>query len=270
MRLIKRVILFFLAFMAFSVLTNCSKKDKTLKIAISHISNSPDKNNYIKWLRSFAPEAELFVMNKMSDDSMIMVFGKCHGLLLTGGEDIYPKWYGQEQDTSKCGSFSMKRDTLEFYLLKTGIKRKMPLLGVCRGHQLINVAMGGTLYVDLPSDINSNVNHRIEDWQNCYHDVQIYDNGLLGKISKIDIGEVNSNHHQAVNRLAEGLRVHAIANDGVIESIGWTDTINKPFMLGVQWHPERMDTTSALSTPIIRKFIDEATKYKERPLWKRL
>jgi len=76
MRLIKRVILFFVAFMAFSVLTNCSKKDKTLKIAISHISNSPDKNNYIKWLRSFAPEAELFVMNKMSDDSMIIVCQK--------------------------------------------------------------------------------------------------------------------------------------------------------------------------------------------------
>lgn len=251
-------------------LPQCTQKDETLRIAVSYIHNSPEKNNYIKWLKSVAPDAELLVMYDMPKDSAEKMFSKCHGLLLTGGDDIYPGWHGKEKDTARCGDFDMKRDTMELYLFKTAQKRKMPILGICRGSQLINVAMGGSLYVDLPTDINSNVAHQIEDWRNCYHEVKVYSNGLLGAISGVESGTVNSNHHQAVDRLADGLRVHAISSDGVIESIGWADTLNKNFLLGVQWHPERMDTTSVLSRPLAERFINEAITFKDRSLWKRL
>lgn len=251
-------------------LPNCGRKDETLRIAVSYIHNSPEKNNYIKWLKSVRPEAELLVMYDMPQDSVELMFRSCHGLLLTGGDDIYPGWHGKEKDTARCGEFDLKRDTLELYLFREALRRKMPILGICRGSQLINVALGGSLYVDIPTDINSNVAHQIEDWRNCYHEVRVYSNGLLGTISGVESGTVNSNHHQAVDRLADDLRVLAIASDGIIESIGWADTLKKPFLLGVQWHPERMDSTSVLSRPLAERFFKEAITFKDRSIWKKI
>lgn len=244
------------------VFAACNREVKPLKIAVSYISGKPESNNYLKWLGRQAPEAELVVMYNLSGDSVEMIFKQCHGLLLTGGDDIYPGRYGMEYDTARCSGFDLKRDTLELRLIELALKRKMPVLGICRGHQLINVALGGGLYVDIPTDISSMIMHQCEDWRNCYHNVLVYQNSLLGNISGIEKGVVNTNHHQAVDRLADDLRVLAVSEDGIIESIGWADSLRKPFLLGVQWHPERMDTLSPLSIPIAERFLQEAMKFK--------
>ncbi|MBE0639649.1 MAG: gamma-glutamyl-gamma-aminobutyrate hydrolase family protein [Bacteroidales bacterium] len=241
----------------------CSRVEKPLKIAVSYVSGKPETNNYLEWLGRIAPEAELLAMNELSNDSVELVFKQCHGLLLTGGDDVYPGRYGKEEDTARCGEFNLVRDTLEFRLIELAMEREVPVLGICRGQQILNVALGGTLYVDIPSDLNSTIVHQQEDWKNCYHSVLVFPKSLLSNISGVDKEVVNSNHHQAVERLADKLRVLAVSEDGVIESIGWADTINNPFLLGVQWHPERMDTLSVLSTPIAERFIKEAIKFKD-------
>ncbi len=244
------------------IIGSCRQQTGKTKIAVSYIYGDTAENSYFKWLKNINPDAEYFVMYDLPGDSVNIVFEECSALLLTGGEDVYPGRYGKEYDTVRCGKFDLYRDTLEFKLIEMALEREMPILGVCRGQQILNVAMGGTLYVDIPTDINSMVRHRCQDWKNCFHQVRVLPNNLLSQISGLKKGKVNSNHHQAIDRLAEDFKVFAITNDGIIESIGWKDTIDKPFFMAVQWHPERMDTASMLSKPIARKFLDAADKFR--------
>ncbi|MFP4469252.1 MAG: gamma-glutamyl-gamma-aminobutyrate hydrolase family protein [Bacteroidales bacterium] len=240
---------------------SCGQESERLKIAVSKISGDYNQNHYIRWLRQANPEADYIVMYDLPKDSVEIIFRECSGLLLTGGKDVYPGRYGQEADTARCGAFDLYRDSLEFGLIEMALERKMPVMGICRGQQILNVALGGTLYVDIPSDLNTAVLHRCEDWENCYHRVRLIPGGLLQQISGIREGVVNTNHHQAVDRLAGQLRVLATGEDGVIESVGWHDTLNNGWLLGVQWHPERLDSFPELSGPLAGRFVREAEKY---------
>lgn len=236
--------------------------DRPLTIAVSHIYGDQADNAYLRWLSYAAPDADLIVLYNLSPDSVEKVMKLSHGLLLTGGEDVYPGRYGKEDDTVRCGAFDLYRDTLEFRLIELALKRQMPILGICRGQQILNVALGGSLYVDIPTDLFSLIHHRCYDSQNCFHNVLVFPNSILAGIAGEEKGRVNSNHHQAVDRLADGLRALAVTEDGVIESIGYADTLNNAFLLGVQWHPERMDTANRLSLPIAERFIREANIFK--------
>ena len=252
------LLLMIIGFLALS----CHRRPDKTVIALSYVYGDTATNSYIKWLKNVDPEAGFVVMYDLSPDSVDMVFRDCSGLLLTGGADVYPGVYGKEHDTARCGSFDRRRDSLEFKLIKMAFDRKMPVLGVCRGEQILNVAGGGTLYVDIPTDVNTMIRHRCKDWKNCYHMVKVLPDNLLSEISGVKEGKVTSNHHQAIDRLAKDYRVMAIANDGLIEAIGWRDTTDKSFLLAVQWHPERMDTASRLSTPIAKRFMEEAERYR--------
>lgn len=227
-------------------------------IAVSYIGGDTAGNNYLNWLRRADPQVRYVVMNLYPWDSVGIIFDDCTGLLLTGGEDIYPGYYNQTEDTARCGGFNHYRDSLEFLLIEQALQRKLPIMGVCRGQQILNVAMGGTLVVDIPTEIQTAVYHRCIDWQNCYHRVMILSDNLLTAMGAQSGDSVTSNHHQAVKRTADDLKVLAVANDGVVEAIGWKVPTNKPFLLGVQWHPERMDTISRLSMPLARRFLEEA------------
>ena len=241
---------------------SCTRQEGKTKIALSCIYGEKATNSYVKWLKNINPDVECIVMYGLSEDSVSIIFEDCSALLLTGGEDVYPGRYGKEYDTVRCGKIDLYRDTLEFELIEMALEREMPILGVCRGQQILNVAMGGTLYVDIPTDINSMVRHRCKEWKNCYHQVQVLPNNLLSQMSGLKKGKVNSNHHQAIDRLAKDFKVFAVTNDGIIESIGWKDTIDMPFFMAVQWHPERMDTASMLSKPIARNFLEAADKFR--------
>lgn len=262
--MIKKISILPLAlFLVFAfIAVSCNKQEAKTKIAISYIYGEEETDNYINWLKGINPEIDYEVMYNVPKDSMDIVFEDCNALLLTGGRDVYPGRYGKEYDTARCGSFDFYRDSLEFWMIEEAFEREMPILGVCRGQQILNVALGGTLYIDIPTDINSMVYHRCKDWKNCYHTVKVLPENLLSKLSGVTEGKVTTNHHQSIDRLAKDFKVLAVAKDGIIESIGWKDTLDKPFLMAVQWHPERMDTLSMLSRPIAKRFLEAADEYK--------
>lgn len=157
------------------------------------------------------------------------------GLLLSGGNDVSPQLYHTR--VNNCGTLNPERDVMEMQLLEKALRLNMPVLGVCRGVQLMNVCLGGTLHQDLPSD-GFPVHSIFSNIRNIpTHPVHVKEDTLLAGI--IGSGEtwVNSFHHQAVDLLGSGLEAAAVSEDGVIEAVAMPD---KKFVLAVQWHPEMM------------------------------
>ena len=162
------------------------------------------------------------------------------GLVLTGGEDVDPARYGATPHP-KLGKIDVGRDAMEFALLAGARERGLPMLAICRGIQLLNVALGGTLYQDLPSERPGPVPH--ED-PVARHALRVEPDSLMGRtLGQGGALTVNSRHHQAIRDLAPGLRVSAAALDGVIEGVEPADP-GAPWMLGVQWHPEDLAETA--------------------------
>lgn len=247
----------------FYFLSGCTEKGHQLKIAISKAKPDEFYGNYPKWVAKGDSNAEIVNMYELGVDSALKVLENCDGLLVTGGADVYPGWYGKLADTARCGEFDLYRDTLEMELIKKAIKLNMPIIGICRGEQILNVTLGGSLIIDLPTDLDTLVIHQQDDWQNCFHQVDLIKGSLIAKLSASDGGIVNSNHHQAIDILAPNLVATSYSDDRSIESVEWKDASNNNFLIGVQWHPERLDSVNAsLSLPIVREFIIRAREYK--------
>jgi putative glutamine amidotransferase len=155
------------------------------------------------------------------------------GFLFTGGEDIPPQAYGQKKHvrTQVCHPRRFAQDRL---LAELVLQREIPVLAICMGMQLVNVVYGGTLIQDIETDIQHTP---IDEGNDSYHSIVLEEESLLHQILGATDLEVNSAHHQAVERLAPGLRVLARASDGIVEAVQMTD---REFFLGVQWHPERI------------------------------
>lgn len=158
----------------------------------------------------------------------------CDGLVITGGAfDIPPEWYG-EQRRAECGPAKPDRSDFERALCQSALAAGKPLLGVCGGMQLLNVVCGGTLYQDLSADLN--LNHEQPPPKDTpSHEVVVAPRTLLASLVGTAMLPANSTHHQAVRRLGKGLVISGRTDDGVVESIELPD---RPFVLGVQWHPE--------------------------------
>lgn len=163
------------------------------------------------------------------------------GMVLQGGADVCPSWYDQENRNAK--QVQRHRDIFEMALVKLCYERGIPVLGLCRGMQLINVTLGGTLYQELPEDqFIKHIEHQGEDFdtfslenmKECYHDVQLEAGGILESVYQKSTLRVNSYHHQGVDRLAEGLQVEARSPDQLIEAY----SAREKGILGLQWHPE--------------------------------
>jgi len=244
---------------------SCDQKSETSKLTIAISKAKPIEfyGKYSEWLLKGNPDVELINMYELGVDSALKVLDLCDGLLVTGGADVYPGWYGKLADTARCGSFDFYRDTLEIELIHKALERNMPIVGICRGEQILNVALGGSLIIDIPTDHDTIVKHRLIDWQNCYHPVELVENSMLQAICQPLNLNVNSNHHQAVDELSSELKVAAYAPDGIIEAVEWKNPNGKSFLLAVQWHPERLDTVNVdLSMPICKKFLAEAELFR--------
>ncbi|MGN0482511.1 MAG: gamma-glutamyl-gamma-aminobutyrate hydrolase family protein [Lachnospiraceae bacterium] len=157
------------------------------------------------------------------------------GYLFTGGHDIDPALYG-EKKLPQCGAISRERDALEPLLYEFALRQNKPLLGICRGIQMINVIEGGNLYQDLPSQHKSETDHHMKPpYDRTVHSVTVKEDSplfqLWGKTEKL----VNSYHHQAIRTVAAALKVMAVSEDGIVEAVCRPD---HPFLWGVQWHPE--------------------------------
>lgn len=165
------------------------------------------------------------------------------GLLLTGGDDVAPAHYGENAHESVV-KVSPERDTFELELVKEARRRGLPIFAICRGMQVLNVACGGTLVQDIPSQVSGAIEHRLSTPPHTpfemAHEIWVEKDSLLARLLRErltdgDSCQVNSRHHQAVKTLAPNLKVSATAPDGVIEAV---EDPGATFCLGVQWHPE--------------------------------
>ncbi|NJO81593.1 MAG: gamma-glutamyl-gamma-aminobutyrate hydrolase family protein [Blastochloris sp.] len=174
------------------------------------------------------------------------LYERLDGVLFAGGGDIAPQHYSAEPH-AKLGPIDALRDFAELPMARWAIADGKPVFGICRGIQVINVALGGTLYQDLPSQISSDLQHNLsyerEDWTHLAHEMRMAPNSLIADLLGVEAMPINSLHHQAVRDIAPGLRATAWAPDGVVEALEGTADA---FLLGVQCHPEalqaRVDT----------------------------
>ena len=177
----------------------------------------------------------------------------CHGFVFSGGEDIEPARYGEEK-LPQCGEQALRRDAFDFAMFEKALATGKPILGICRGSQLINVALGGTLWQDLPSQQPSEICHVQKEGQFDHsHDVNILPDTPLAAIVGKNRLTINSFHHQAAKVLGKGLQVMATADDGIVEA---TYLPEHPFLLALQWHPERLCDIDADARALFRCFID--------------
>ena len=187
------------------------------------------------------------------------LFERLDGLMLTGGGDIDPARFGEAGD-ARVYDVSAARDTLELELTERAVAERLPLLAICRGIQVLNVALGGTLYQDIPSDPGSPIEHsQTERRDRPTHAVKVLGEGtrLAAILGALEL-EVNSFHHQAVKRLGHGLREVAWAPDGIIEGVELPAT--DAFVVGVQWHPEDLVAHDAAARNLFAAFVAAATE----------
>ena len=186
----------------------------------------------------------------------------CDGVLLTGGEDVDPRLYGNGLPPRLRGTVTVTpdggaRDWRELVLIDEVFRQRKPLLAICRGHQLLNVALGGTLLADILAQRPRAMNHRRMDRRSeIVHKVQLTPGSLMAKIAGGQRLGVNSTHHQAVARVAAPLKVAAVSSDGIIESLELRPGAARmlPFLLSVQFHPERLADRYREHRAIFRMF----------------
>jgi putative glutamine amidotransferase len=175
----------------------------------------------------------------LPEDDLDRIRGKLDGLVLSGGGDLDPALYGGIPHPS-VGEIDEDRDRVELHLARKFVDAGRPLLGICRGMQLLNVALGGTLYSDIAAQRRGAIAHDLwpgQGYDHSHHMVRIEEESRLAEILGQPMVEVNSLHHQGVRDLAPGLIPTAYAPDGLIEAFELPD---HPFGLAVQWHPERL------------------------------
>ncbi len=174
------------------------------------------------------------------------------GLLIAGGQDVGPEMYGDTK-LFVCGETSPERDVSDTILLDEAIRLDKPVLGICRGIQLINAHLGGTLYQDLPAQHPSDTrHHQAPPYDRPSHEVNIARNTPLWELFRTETLPVNSCHHQAIRDLAPSLQPMAVSEDGLVEAVCLPQ---RSFLWAVQWHPEFSHKTDENSKKIFRAFV---------------
>lgn len=219
-------------------------------------------NAYQTWLREIDPTLKFVNIYGLPNDSVDYYLEEADGYILTGGSDINPDLHHTVDSLMLCGNTNPRRDSLETLMVLKGLDSKTPLLGVCRGMQIMNVAMGGTLILDLPSQRGTTL-HQQEVGDKIHTIVAEPATEFAHIVGTFPI-EVRSNHHQAIDQLAEGFSIQATSPDGVAEVIYWHGS-SHPFALGLQWHPERMELGNPCSGNVAKEFLQavESSKSEE-------
>ncbi len=210
--------------------------------------------------------APLLIPIGLDPDGMRAIYSALDGLLLPGGIDVSPDRYHQERH-AMLGEVDPMRDELEITLAAWAVEDDLPVLGICRGIQVLAVAAGGSLFQDLPSERTSEVAHEVREFGRDFlsHRIDVECNSRLGRALGCASSQVNSFHHQAVRDVPPGFVVTALSEDGVIEGIEATD---RQFIVGVQCHPEAMwNTTAPEYLGLFAAFVDAAAHHarSQRP-----
>lgn len=234
------------------------------KIKIGVTFSEARYENYPAWIQGNDPNIEIVELHweKHSLDDVWDEIEDCHGIVLTGGIDVHPDFYENTRLNYPLApsEFNTERDEFEMHVFETALNFNHPVLAICRGLQLVNVALGGNLIQDLEEA--GNKDHRRHEEVDGQHDLDIVKDTLLAQIADSTKGHINSAHHQAISVVAEELTVNSYSPDFVIEGAEWKDKTDKPFLLAVQWHPERMvdKDTNPLSKNIRERFLEEVKK----------
>jgi putative glutamine amidotransferase len=229
--------------------------------ATSDFQNGPHRvrlnNAYVAALES-AGIVPVVVPPLASEDSVNSILDRVDGLVLTGGEDVEPSLYGQPR-SEHCGVSNIDRDRTEIALVKAARERRLPVLAICRGPQLLNVALGGTLIQDIPAEVPNSLGHEVRDDRSArVHDVSIDEGSLIADAIGATEITVNSLHHQSVLDVAPGLKVTARAPDGIVE--GLESDSDDWWVMAVQWHPEEMnDSPEPWDRGLFKAFADRLT-----------
>jgi putative glutamine amidotransferase len=228
-----------------------------MQIGITDTFKEDKYELYVHWIRSVDGEVEILKLShELNNVSSITML---NGLILTGGGDVHPRFYEKEYQLAKAKGVNEKRDEFEFTVIEQTLDAGIPILGICRGMQVMNVCLGGSLVTDLVSD-GFNDHTSLSDVDVKKHKISVVPYTLLHTLTVTSETEVNSLHHQSVDRLGKGLIYSAVSADNVVEAAEWAIKDNMPFLMLVQWHPER-STENFLSQKLARLFMREVQHY---------
>jgi len=194
----------------------------------------------------------------IQDEHLQLLLSRLDGILFSGGGDIDPELYGGE-DHPEVKFIDTDRDRIETQLVKIAVQDGTPIFGICRGTQLINVALGGTLYTHIPDQLKSDLHPRYvegTDRSSLTHEVKVEPGTALSEIMGSSVVQVNSLHHQGISKLATGLKAAGHAPDGLIEAVEMPD---HPYCLAVQWHPEWLVAHKPMRA-LFTAFVEAANK----------
>lgn len=237
---------------------------KTEKIII--ISKENKRGLYGKWISKFDSNIVTKSAFHLPSDSLAFYLEKAVGIIISGGEDVNPKLYNKSEEIKKCEEIDNHRDSLEFALIKYAMNKNIPLFGICRGLQIINVANGGSLIIDIPTDLGFFDIHRKNN-DSTIHKVYSLTKKTSLFYRNIDSGIVVSHHHQCIDRMADIFTSTLISNDSIIEAFECPDTNKYMFIAAVQFHPERINADNPISTKLAKEFIkaiNKRIKYNEK------
>lgn len=216
------------------------------------ITDCSKYENYSRW---FEKEPEVETIRLSHHENNLADIAKCDGIVLTGGEDVHPRFYNKTEYEDMCHEIEESRDEFELKVLGYTEKNSLPVLGICRGLQVANVFFGGTLLPHIPAF--GKFDHSKSGPDDRYHTVQVDPNSHLKAVVNVALGEVNSAHHQSADRVGRGLVANALSPDGIVEGLERENMKDENFLMLVQWHPERMrDLENPFSKNIRQKFIN--------------
>lgn len=200
-------------------------------------------------------------------EALAQIVERCDGVMLTGGEDVEPQLYGKRLPralAARLGPVDAERDWIELALVGEVFRQHKPLLAICRGHQLLNVALGGTLPADIGRQHRGAIEHNCTKHKDRpVHEVGLTPDSMLARVWGDDVMEVNSSHHQAVDRVAQPLRATAVSQDGIVEAMELKDPSVLPFLLSVQFHPERLFQREYRYLSLFNVFVESCRRMQK-------
>jgi putative glutamine amidotransferase len=225
-----------------------------MRIGMTDNLNPAKFEQYSQWIRSCESTAEIVKLSSLLAN--VSQVTHLDAVVLTGGGDVDPEYYGVKDGKNLAREINRERDEFEFHVIERALDTELPILGICRGMQVMNVYLGGTLIVDLREA--GREDHERREGKDTLHPIMPVPHTLLSAVTGLGAQTVNSAHHQAVEHLGRGLMACAVSRDGVVEAAEWSLKDDMPFLLLVQWHPERMENRdSSCSLGIASLFIRE-------------
>ncbi|WP_163538712.1 gamma-glutamyl-gamma-aminobutyrate hydrolase family protein [Gracilibacillus sp. YIM 98692] len=223
-------------------------------------NNIPSYNIHEKHIQAVIKAGGVPVIIPTGTNEMTEVWVRiCHGIILSSGEDIDPNTFGANP-SPKIQKTNKKRDFTEVELVKNALKQGKPILGLCRGATMLNVALGGTVIQDIETNNTKAMKHNQQATRpEPTHYIQIDETSELYQIIGSSNILVNSMHHQAIDQIAPNLKKTAVAPDGVIEAVEGTDKTS-PMLMGIQWHPEEMAGEDPIMQRLFDRFVMECEK----------